>query len=129
LLSQSIKGAAKMQLLLYHFTGRDFAHAIVIDGFAPVDRTFWFSPDPQSIEGEQLRTALLELVVELSEQQVNEFRKDVVWETIDPVSDKVIEDDFPEPPCEWFEIPGAVLKQQIVSCREVSLKERQELMR
>lgn len=118
-----------MQLLLYHFTDRDVAQAILTNGFAPLDRSFWFSPDPKSIEGEQSRTALLEVVVELAEPQANQFRQMAVWETIDPVTGEVIDDDLPEPPSEWFEIPGTVLKQQIVLCREVPLSERRELMR
>ena len=71
-----------MSICLYHFTSRSDAAKIIASGFN--DATCWLSPTPETVVGKAGRSALLEVVLDLSAAELEPFARNVteneVWD-------------------------------------------------
>jgi len=93
---------------LFHFTDEEAATAILSDGFRKGERGDpWFSRELRTM-GETARTVLLEVWLDATEDEVEQFRASVDEEVLDddfgnfvPIADPKEFEEF-----EWYTIPA-----------------------
>lgn len=103
---------------LYQRTSVEAAAAILAEGFRDgEDGVVWFAPHLDAM-GEAARGAVIEVVIDLSEDERQAFSRSITTEVLDDVSG----DWIPSDPDEWFAIPAAVLNSR-GRARNVPLRE------
>lgn len=112
-----------MSIRLYHFTSRHVVDRLVAEGFAGA--TCWLSPTVQTVMGEESRSGLIEVELDLSASDLEPYSRDVseeIWD--DDAEDFVPANDVP--PYSWYEVPTHLIAR-FGRLRVVSLEERSRL--
>lgn len=99
----------RMPVRLFHFTSQLAAKAIVARGFD--GPTCWLSPDPETICGEDGRAALIEVMLDVDEAELQPFAQEVEEEVWDEAAGQFIPDPAPRS-YTWYEVPTAVVAER-----------------